>query len=146
MGWASQVVLVVKNLPANAGDASLIFGSGRSPGAGNGNPLAWRIPTDRGAWRATVHRITNSLTRLKQLSMQSRVGRGQGGASVGTWDFNYYQRNLSKIALAPCHISPGSVCWCLAGARRPEAAFQTPLLSGSVKVLPARGCLVKLEG
>ena len=43
MGWASQVVLVVKNLPANAGDASLIFGSGRSPGAGNGNPLAWRI-------------------------------------------------------------------------------------------------------
>ena len=47
---ASQVVLVVKNLPANAGDVrdlGLIPESGRSPGKGNGNPLqnlAWRIP------------------------------------------------------------------------------------------------------
>ena len=38
---ASQVVLVVKNLPANAGDAGLIPGSGRSPGGGNGNPLQY---------------------------------------------------------------------------------------------------------
>ena len=30
--------------------------------------LAWRIPTGRGAWRATVHSIAQSLTRLKQLS------------------------------------------------------------------------------
>jgi len=40
--WASQAALVVKNLPANAGDArvmSSIPGSGRSPGVGNGNPL-----------------------------------------------------------------------------------------------------------
>ena len=40
--WASQVALVVKNLPANAGDvrdAGLIPGSGRSLGGGNGNPL-----------------------------------------------------------------------------------------------------------
>ena len=40
--WASQVVLVVKNLPANAGDLrdlGSIPGSERSPGAGNGNPL-----------------------------------------------------------------------------------------------------------
>ena len=39
---ASQAVLTVKNLPANAGDvrdARLIPGSGRSPGEGNGNPL-----------------------------------------------------------------------------------------------------------
>ena len=46
---ASQVVLVVKNLPANAGDvrgAGPIPGLGRSPGGGHGNPhqfLAWRI-------------------------------------------------------------------------------------------------------
>ena len=41
-GKASQVAPVVKNLPVNAGDASnesLIPGSGRSPGVGNGNPL-----------------------------------------------------------------------------------------------------------
>ena len=45
---ASQVALVVKNLPTNAGDIrdwGLIPGSGRSPGEWNGNPLlAWRIP------------------------------------------------------------------------------------------------------
>ena len=38
---------MVKNLPANAGDVSLIPGSGSSPGEGNGNPLqflAWEIP------------------------------------------------------------------------------------------------------
>ena len=40
----SQVVLVVKNLPANAGhirDAGSIPGSGRSPGGGHGNPLQY---------------------------------------------------------------------------------------------------------
>ena len=48
--WASQVVLVVKNLPANAGDirdTGSIPGWGRSPGGGNGNPLqysCWEIP------------------------------------------------------------------------------------------------------
>ena len=53
---ASQVVLVVKNLPANAGDIrdmSLIPGSGRSPGGGHGNPLQYSCLgniLDRGAW------------------------------------------------------------------------------------------------
>ena len=48
--WASTVVLVVKNLPANAGDvrdAGLRPGLGRSPGGGHGHPLqysSWRIP------------------------------------------------------------------------------------------------------
>ena len=40
----SQVVLVVKNLPANAGDIrdmGLILGWGRSPGGGHGNPLQY---------------------------------------------------------------------------------------------------------
>ena len=42
IGGASQVALVVKNLPANAGgirDSDLIPGWGRSPGGGHGNPL-----------------------------------------------------------------------------------------------------------
>ena len=41
---ASQVVLVVKNLPANAGDKrdmGVIPGSGRSPGRGHGNPFQY---------------------------------------------------------------------------------------------------------
>ena len=51
---------VVKNLSANAGDASSILGLGRSPGEGNGNPLQYSClenPTDRGAWQATVHGV-----------------------------------------------------------------------------------------
>ena len=53
-----QVVLVVKNLPVNAGDireVGLIPGSGRSPGGGHGNPLQYSClenPMDRGAWKA----------------------------------------------------------------------------------------------
>ena len=42
----------------NAGDLGSIPGLGRSPGGGHDNPLrysAWRIPMNRGAWRATVH-------------------------------------------------------------------------------------------
>ena len=55
---ASQVVLVIKNMPANAGDirdAGSIPGLGRSPGGGNGNPLQYSClenPMDRGAWQA----------------------------------------------------------------------------------------------
>ena len=45
------------------GDMGLIPGPGRSPGGENGNPLWYsclEIPMDRGAWWATVHRITES--------------------------------------------------------------------------------------
>ena len=47
---------VVKNSPANVGDAGLIPGSGRSPGEGNGNPLQYSC-LEREAWRATVHGV-----------------------------------------------------------------------------------------
>ena len=61
--WAFQVVLVVKNLPANAGDTSMIPGLGRSPGGGHGNPLpcsCLKNPMDRRAWQATGHRVAKS--------------------------------------------------------------------------------------
>ena len=57
----------VKNPPANAGDVSLIPGSGRSPGKGNSNPLQYFClgnPVDRGAWWATVHEFAKSWTQL----------------------------------------------------------------------------------
>ena len=50
----------------NAGDPGLIPGSGRSPGEGNGNLLQYAYlgnPVDRGAWRATVHRVAKSQDR-----------------------------------------------------------------------------------
>ena len=52
-----------KESACNAGDLSLTPGSGRSPGGGHGNPLqySWlENPTDRGAWWATVHEVTES--------------------------------------------------------------------------------------
>ena len=59
---------VVKNPPANVGDtkeASSVLGLGRSPGVGNGTPLQYsylKNSMDRGAWRATVHRVAKSWT------------------------------------------------------------------------------------
>ena len=61
---AFLVVLVVKNLPVNAGDTSLIPVLGRSPGEGNGNALQFSClenPMDRGAWWATFHGVTKVL-------------------------------------------------------------------------------------
>ena len=49
---ASQLVLVVKNLPANAVDAGLVPGLGKSPGGGHSNQLQYSClenPMDRGA-------------------------------------------------------------------------------------------------
>ena len=49
----------------NVGDRGSIPGSGRSAGEGNGNPLQYSClenPTDRGAWRAAVHGVTQSRT------------------------------------------------------------------------------------
>ena len=63
---ASQVALVVKSPPANAGDVrdvGSIPGSGRSPGGRHGNPLQYSCrenPMDRGGWRATVYVVTQS--------------------------------------------------------------------------------------
>ena len=55
-----QVVLEVKNPPANAGQSSWM---GRSPGGGHGNPLQYSClenPMDRGAWQTTVHGVPES--------------------------------------------------------------------------------------
>ena len=66
---------MVKNLPANAGDAGSIPGSGRSP-EGNGNSLQYSClgnPMDRGAWWATVHEVArvghNLVTKQQQINI-----------------------------------------------------------------------------
>ena len=71
ISWPSQVVLVIKNLPANARDirdTDLIPGSGRPPGGRHGNPFQYSClenPMDRGTWQGSVHTITKSWTQLK---------------------------------------------------------------------------------
>ena len=63
---ASQVVLVVKNPSANAGDrrdAGSVPGSARSPGGGHGHPLQYSClenPMDREAWWAIIHVVAES--------------------------------------------------------------------------------------
>ena len=56
-----------KELACNMREPGSIPGSGRSSGEGNGNPLQYSClenPTDRGAWKATVHGAMKSQTRL----------------------------------------------------------------------------------
>ena len=84
---------VIKNPPANAGSTPR---SGRSPGGGNGNPLQYSClgsPVDRGAWWATVHGVTKSLTQLKQLSTHAKVERVQVGQGMAPESAPSFSKN-----------------------------------------------------
>ena len=74
--WASQVALVEEPTCQyrRYNRRRFLPASERSQGGGHGNPLQYSClenSMDRGAWRATVHRVTKSWTQLKQLSMQT---------------------------------------------------------------------------
>ena len=65
---ASQVALLVKHLPAKAGDLGLTFGLGRSPEGGNGNLLQYSClekSMGGGAWWAIGDRVTKTQTQLR---------------------------------------------------------------------------------
>ena len=80
---------VLKNLSVSVEDArdvDSIPGSGRWPGGGHGNPFQHSCledPMDRGAWWATVHRVTKSWTWLKHLSTHAR--RNETRSYAETW-------------------------------------------------------------
>ena len=101
---AFQVALLLKNLPVNAGnmrDMGLIPGLERTPGGGSGNPLqccCLENFMDREAWWAIVHRVAESWTQLKQLSMYacSRVQQLQR-----EYIFHNYLRNRKNITFNP---------------------------------------------
>ena len=109
---ASQLALVVKNPPANAGDVrgtGLIPGLWRSPGGGQGNPLQYSFlenPMDGGACRATVHRVTKSRLWLKWLGMP---GCPMNQCVMGFY-FTFI-RNLFKIFLYLFWAVLGPHCW-----------------------------------
>ena len=74
--FTKQVALVVKNLPANAGDlkdAGWIPGWGRFPGGGHSNPLQYSCLENPHGQRteASVHSVAESQTRLKQFSTRA---------------------------------------------------------------------------
>ena len=69
-----QPILPSTDLPWHFCHKSIYPCIGWSIGEGNGNPLQYSClenPLDRGAWRAAVHRIAQSWTQLKQLSMHA---------------------------------------------------------------------------
>ena len=72
--WGFLGDAVVKNPPANVGDTrhmSLIPGLGRSlekEMATSSSSLAWTIPMDRGAWWASIQRVTNSWTMTERVT------------------------------------------------------------------------------
>ena len=100
------MVLVVKNLPANAGDvrdAGLIPGSGRCPGGGRGNPLQYSClesSMDRGTWRAIVHRVTQNQTWLASSDAHMHSTRIDG-SFVNYVSDNWFV-NMLKIVLCKC--------------------------------------------
>ena len=70
------VAQTVKNHSSSGGDLGSIPGSGRSPGEGNGSPLQYfclENSMDIGALWATVHRVTESWTRLEWLSTRTHL-------------------------------------------------------------------------
>ena len=92
--------------PASAGDirdSGLIPGLGRSPGGGHDNPLQCSClenPTDREAWKATVHRVTKSRTQLKRLSTRAQAQwRLSGWGSDGIRSFISRVQQKSRKSL-----------------------------------------------
>ena len=86
--WLSPLLwwLSSKESARNAGDSGLIPGLGRAPRGGNGSPLQYSClenPTDRGAWRATVHRAAKESDTTERLNNLQKPP-SSGALSVGS--------------------------------------------------------------
>ena len=125
----SQAALVVKNPPANASRCKRC-GSGISPEGGHGNPLQYSCRKnlmDRGTWWATIHRVAQSQSQRKQLSIHGVVlkvrpgwwawgGRPQGEElsqpittrvpAVHTEDHGQWLWNFSSVSETCCFWRP----------------------------------------
>ena len=121
---------MVKNLPANIGDlrdVGSITGLERFPGGGHGNPLQYSClenPMDRGAWQATVHRVANSQTQLKQLNMHS-ITKVTNRAITEFHKVLPSSSNCTKVAAA-WFIFPDYTWTLLLQAHRPRLGMLSP--------------------
>ena len=117
----------------SAGDSSLIPGSGRSPGEGNGYPLQYSClenSMDRGAWQAIAHGVAKSLTWLNN----NRSGRMYTGHRQmlcyfieGTWassDFGIHREHWKQFPWIPRGDSISIPCWC--GNKAKELEVEEP--------------------
>ena len=94
-----------KESACNVGDPGSIPGSGRSPGEGNGNPLQYsglENPTDRGAWWATVHRVTKSWMQLSDLHpLFGMEVNGREGSWQWGWVIANHRESITINAIDP---------------------------------------------
>ena len=92
-----------KNLAASVGDVSLIPGSGRSPRGGNDNLLQYyylKNSKDRGAWRATVHRVAKSQKWLNTQAHISVYPKSQSREKYQSFKIGkYFRENLNVFIL-----------------------------------------------
>ena len=98
---------VVKNLPVNAGDVGSIPVSGRYPREGNDNPLQYSClgnPMDSGAWRATVHGVAKSQTRLSDWTTTSYTWRLHPSMSLKEASPGYALSYLLFILIRICDL------------------------------------------
>ena len=103
---------MVKNPPANAGDsgdAGSVLVSGRS-GGGNDNPLQYSClenSVDRGAWRATVHGVTNQIRSVTQScpTLCDPMNRSTPGLPVHHQFLQFTQTHVHRVgdAIQPSH-------------------------------------------
>ena len=95
----SEVAQWVKNLPAMQEMPEILvrfIGQEDPLGGGHGNPLQYsrlKNPMDRGAWQATVHRVTKSQTRLKQVSTAQHTQKYLMN-SQGTFVLHFHSSGL----------------------------------------------------
>ena len=107
---ASQVVLLLKNPPASAGDVrnlGSIPGYGKSPEGGHFLSTPVFFP---GAWWATVHRVTKSQTQLKPLSVHAckyysfyKLKAWQSCVKQGFW--HHFSNNICSTCVSVLHFS-----------------------------------------
>ena len=123
----------VTNPPASAedaGDAGSSLGLGRFPGGGNGNPLQYSClenPKDSGAWRATVHGVAKSQTRLNThtCTTKKRIFHFQFTINLQQHPLFFFwkalgaqylldQRGFWKVGLFPgAYLASGFISQCL---------------------------------
>ena len=90
-------------MAADSGGMGLIPGSGRSPGGWNGNPLQCsylKNPMDRGAWWATIHRVTKSQTGLSDWEPHSWP----------RWKPELHKQSLGRLRERPLRCPWRQVC------------------------------------
>ena len=118
-----------KESVCSVGDLSSTTGLGRSPGGGHSNPLQYSClenPMDRGDWRAIIHRVTKTWSRMKWLTshayLESAVLQTDKWVDVelsrtlaSWWERTAHELRISSIMSSVCDLCCSSSLVCKVG-------------------------------